>query len=188
MADLIAIIRAYATHHRERTATELRSFAEEPTIRAAISRAGLARRPDGKRYAHQSRIPERVLLEAQSRLLESDIEECRSFVQLHGRISDLLSNIAGIGELTIYDTALRIGARLNVEPQRIYLHRGTREGARALDLNWRAPWLSPNELPAELQDLPPLEVEDILCIFKKELRQVTRTAPTSRTRGLGWVS
>ena len=37
-----------------------------------------------------------------------------------------------IGDLTVYDISTRIGAFLKLEPNRIYLHAGTRIGARAL--------------------------------------------------------
>jgi len=47
--------------------------------------------------------------------------------------------IPGIGELAIYDTALRIAAKLRFEPAVVFLHAGTRIGAnesfsRAMDV------------------------------------------------------
>ena len=39
-----------------------------------------------------------------------------------------------LGELTVYDVAHRIGAYLQLEPDVVYLHRGTRIGARYLGL------------------------------------------------------
>ena len=55
-------------------------------------------------------------------------------------------------------------------PERVYLHRGTRKGARALGLDWRADSLDPRVLPKELADLEPREIEDFLCIYKDCLR------------------
>ena len=40
-----------------------------------------------------------------------------------------------MGELVVYDTALRIGARFGLEPEKVYVHRGTREGVRKLGLD-----------------------------------------------------
>ena len=67
----------------------------------------------------------------------------------------------------MYDTALRIGAKLGVAPVRVYLHTGTREGAKRLGIETKgvsALW--PSELPEALRELEPYEVEDVLCIYK----------------------
>ena len=77
-----------------------------------------------------------------------------------------IGSILGIGGLTVYDTTLCIGAKLGVFPRCIYLHNGTRRGARALGLNWRTSVLSVAECPRELRRLKPHEIEDCLCIFK----------------------
>ena len=73
----------------------------------------------------------------------------------------------------VYDTVLRIGAKLDLFPDRVYLHCGTREGARALGLKWRDPWLKVDELPRELRRLKPHEIEDFLCIYKGEFAKLT---------------
>ena len=41
--------------------------------------------------------------------------------------------VKGFGELSIYDTAVRIGAHLRIEPDKVYLHAGAREGIKALE-------------------------------------------------------
>ncbi len=61
---------------------------------------------------------------------------------------------------------LRIGANLGLEPDRVYLHTGTRTGARRLGLGFRSAWIECQDLPEALRSLPPWQVEDILCIFK----------------------
>jgi hypothetical protein len=53
----------------------------------------------------------------------------------------------------------------------VYLHAGTRAGARALGLNWRATTLAVHDLPAELRVLAPHEIEDCLCIFKNNFEK-----------------
>lgn len=104
---------------------------------------------------------------------------------------DLVERIAGpvstFGELAIYDTARRIGTHLGLEPEKVYLHRGTRTGANALGRAWlgrdgkrqAGPWrgqpsLEMSELPAELTELTPGEVEDALCIYKSVLQKMAR--------------
>jgi hypothetical protein len=44
-------------------------------------------------------------------------------------------NIKGFGELAVYDCSLRVGSYLNLLPDKIYLHAGTRKGAEALKMN-----------------------------------------------------
>jgi hypothetical protein len=55
---------------------------------------------------------------------------------LHPLICTAIKLVPGIGPLTCYDIAHRIGARLRpkLEPTEVFLHRGTREGAKALGL------------------------------------------------------
>jgi len=62
-----------------------------------------------------------------TRSVTSEIK-VRNFDELYELIEKLVGNINGTGELYIYDTSLRIGAKLGIEPNKIYLHRGTREG------------------------------------------------------------
>jgi hypothetical protein len=73
----------------------------------------------------------------------------------------------------VYDTSLRIGAKLGFEPKHVYLHAGTRVGARALGLDTSASYLRASELPAPLRALRPHEIEDALCIFKRQFKHLT---------------
>lgn len=88
---------------------------------------------------------------------------------LHSRIEEILSNpkIVGLGELYFYDTALRIGAYLNLHPEKVYLHRGTRIGAKKLGFDWKKESLDPAIFPEPLKPLKPLEIDYFLCIYKK---------------------
>ena len=67
----------------------------------------------------------------------------------------------------VYDTALRIGAKLGVEPKTVYLHRGTRSGAKALGIETNRPFIEVHEFPRQLRSLRPRELEDCLCIYKE---------------------
>ena len=80
----------------------------------------------------------------------------------------------GYGILACYDAALRIGVRLNpaVQPTKVYLHCGTREGAAILcDVRGRE-FLNKIELPPELRDLTPDDIENFLCVCKDELQRL----------------
>ena len=166
LSNLDAIVRAYLREHQPCLQAQLRSFAEEATVLSAVSRAALARSPDGKKYSHQHRLKLATLQEVQRRLLDLDLEGIRTFDELYNAIEGTVGSITGVGELMVYDTALRIGAKLGLEPERVYLHSGTRQGARVLRLRSKECSLAPTELPLALRALRPHEVEDCLCIYK----------------------
>lgn len=102
----------------------------------------------------------------------------KSFAELHDLIYRQIKPVRGIGDLAVYDFAHRIGAYLRHAPEAVYLHAGTREGARVLNLGGETVDLS--QLPAELRKLSAAEIEDCLCIYRdalcgQELRVETRT-------------
>ena len=110
------------------------------------------------------------LEESRRRLLQA-IERLRcasSFDELLSLVESCIGDVKGIGELTIYDTALRIGAKLHLEPDRVYLHRGTREGARRLGVGSSERSIPIDRLPPSLRQLKARETEDVLCIYKAE--------------------
>src|SRR5262249_18507831 len=94
------------------------------------------------------------------------LRSCTNFDELLTLVEAVLDPIAGVGEMYAYDSALRIGAKLGRLPTKVYLHRGTREGARRLGLPSQARALNLDAFPEPLRDLPPHELEDILCIYK----------------------
>jgi len=90
------------------------------------------------------------------------------FAALHRLVEDQIGGIKGVGDLTVYDIAHRIGARFGKVPERVYLHAGTRIGARAFDISGAS--FDPKILPQPFSRLAPSEIEDCLCIHKDELR------------------
>jgi hypothetical protein len=166
-----AIIRSYLIYDHPRSEEELRWFASQPSLRQAIVAASLAKDHRGKRYRHQTRIPQRSLEESRRVLVEhcKEIERCSSFDDLFDLIEALTSHIPQIGELYVYDIALRIGAKLGTLPDRVYLHRGTRDGAKALGLDPKARAHPITAFPSPFADLAPHEIEDVLCIYKRRL-------------------
>lgn len=76
------------------------------------------------------------------------------------------------GEMTIYDTSQRIGMFLGHEPDRVYLHRGTREGAKALGFKGQLAFILPSQLPRAFRKLKPSEIEDCLCIYRDEIAKL----------------
>jgi hypothetical protein len=166
-----AIIRRYETHHCPDTDVELAWFEGQATLEDAVRCAALARDARGKRYSHQTRIKRTAIAQAEQRLLAAveDLRRCESFDEVYRLVQGALADVYGIGDLYIYDTALRIGAWLGLLPEKVYLHAGVKEGAAALGLDTTRDALAGEDLPEGLRHLPAHEAEDILCIFKHRL-------------------
>lgn len=69
---------------------------------------------------------------------------------------------------------------MHIYPSKVYLHRGTREGCKALkealsedlgrNLNCRSETLERKYFPEPIQELEPYEIEDFLCFYKDDFR------------------
>jgi hypothetical protein len=161
------ILDHYAEHHRRDQQDELDYFRACRSLRDVVSDAALARL-NGTKLQHQWRRPEHVLSASRDALLNDlpALRRAKRFDQLHETVEAASGSIKGIGPLTVYDTALRIGAWRGLLPTKVYLHAGTRTGAKNLGLAWRQPSLEMEVLPLPLQALPAHQVEDVLCIYK----------------------
>jgi hypothetical protein len=125
--------------------------------------------PSTKRHPHQYRIPAEALRDAERalQLIADRMRRCKSFESLHGEVARAIEPIRKIGDLAIYDITHRIGAYLGKSPCLVYLHRGTAVGARHLGFGGAT--LEPGLLPPAFSKLSAAEIEDCLCIFKREL-------------------
>lgn len=164
------IIRDYDRQHRDGAMREQRWFADRPSLLDAISCAAMARWENSNKLEHQWRLRNLDLHRAKNALLqlEREIAACDGFDDLYNLISTAIGHIWQDAELYCYDTALRIGAKLGLKPDKIYLHRGTREGARRLVRKVNGPTLEVSALPKPFCNLEAFELEDILCIYKDE--------------------
>jgi hypothetical protein len=165
-------VRSYRVHNRPRAVQELKFFKNMPSLGLAIHHAGLAIDSREKRFSHQCRIPLAALSAATGALQQAAgrLKTCASFHELHELLLELLGGLRGLGELYVYDTAVRLGATLGHAPAFIYLHRGTRVGARALGFSGSIKYIEPHRLPVQLRHLEPHEGEDFLCIYKLQLQ------------------
>jgi hypothetical protein len=169
-----AIVKAYKSEHRGNATREMRFFSDQKSLFDAIELAANAKLSDGSKHSHQWRIPSTVLRRFARCLLniEDQISHVASFLELWKLVRTEGMSVKGIGELAIYDTAHRIGAYLGLEPEHIYLHAGTRAGARALSLNADGAYLDIERIPAAFRALKPYEIEDCLCIYKTDLAAI----------------
>lgn len=165
--SLERIVSDFISQHRCRANLEMRWYASQPNLGAAICVATLSKTSEGKRHPHQYRIPQQALERARCRLT-ANFREAASFHELW-EIVDLESGgIHRIGELAVYDISHRLGAFLGLRPDNVYLHAGARAGAKCLGI-MSGRFVSRGGLPSQLQRLSSAEIEDCLCIYKKEL-------------------
>jgi hypothetical protein len=134
-----------------------------------IQVAALCLAPNRQRHPHQRRIPARALSEARQNLASAsgELRKAKSFSELHAIVERHILPIKGIGPLAVYDISHRIGAYLRCAPDVIFLHAGTREGAKLFNL--RGATIELSMLPSEFHVLSPAEAEDCLCIYRDEL-------------------
>lgn len=168
------IVSDYIREYREGARAEMDTFRNEKSRTSAIRRAALCESPDGKRHPHQYRIPRRLLRLAEGRLQTAArrLTNAADFEVLHMIVGTEIGAIHGIGRLMVYDVAQRIGAFFGKYPRRIYLHRGTKQGAAVL--GFRGETLDPALLPPAFSRLSAAEIEDCLCIYKDHFAGVNR--------------
>lgn len=174
-ARLRRVVQHYIKECRAQARREMKVFANQAFLAKAIKLAAactdvLIAEDTGRivRHSHQRRIPRRCLRQAEKSLLaaESKLRASSNFNELHQQVSIAIKG-GGIGALTIYDVAHRIGAYLKLYPNLVYLHAGTAEGARHIGVRDQA--VAKNALPKEFRTLSPAEIEDCLCIYKDVL-------------------
>jgi len=169
-----AIVNDYIRNHRHNHPPSglydrLNYFRAQPSLESAVIKAARAEGPRGK-LPHQKRIPNRAL-DKSAETLKPKIEDIKKngadFLALHRFIRETIGSIQDIGDLTVYDTALHIGAKLDLLPQQVFLHADAREGARALGTGHGRESIEMSELPRQFQQLAPYEAEDCLCIYRR---------------------
>ena len=164
------IVGDYIREYRDDARAEMDDFEREPSPSAAIRRAALCEWQNGKRHPHQRRIPKTLLEQIEARLqaIRRSLARAADFAVLHRLVEEEIGGIKGIGELTVYDIAHRIGAHFGKAPRLVYLHAGTKAGARAFNIEGNS--FDPKMLPKAFSRLSPAEIEDCLCIYKDDLR------------------
>jgi hypothetical protein len=131
---------------------------------------------EGRINAHQRRVGRAILERARKSLARnaSKIQLCRTFDDLIGLVENCTKNIPRFGTLAVYDTSLRLGAYLDLWPDVVYLHAGTKKGCRALGIPTNSGTVEMRMLPRPLRVLKPHEAEDFLCIFKDQFAGAER--------------
>lgn len=163
----------------------LEGYRLQDDLEAAVKSAALAEDLVGKsypkewngkvkRHAHQRRIKKAALKKALKTLKVKigGLKACKSFDQIFECVLSNCSKIKGLGPLYIYDTSLRISAFSKKLPKRVHLQAGALIGARALGLDVKNSPLSVRAFPRSMQHLAAHEIEDFLCIYKDDLKEI----------------
>lgn len=165
---LIAIVKDYKSYVICKQESWIEFSRNQVSLKDSIRVSSLCINQEGKRHPHQYRIPQSVLEAVCKELLQNinKVRQAHSFDELYRLVSSF--EIFGLGKLTTYDIATRIGAYLKLSPDRVYLHAGTRAGAKNLLGKIPGPYLFKADLPKPLRNktISYAEIEDILCIYK----------------------
>ncbi|WP_322014909.1 hypothetical protein [Paraburkholderia sp. J12] len=174
--SLEQMVRSYIRDHRPIEQQEWDFFEKAPSFDIALENAALAKNQKGQRFSHQYRLTRANLKRAHETLKKHrpQIEEAESFDDVFKIVEGIVAEIPGLGELYTYDTALRISAALQIKPEHVYLHAGTKVGAKRLGIDTKRVFIHRSDLPNDLQQLKPHEIESFLCIYKNQLGAVMR--------------
>lgn len=113
---LATLIQSYQLQNGKKADKELDHYKSLSSLEKIIHHAAMAIAPNGKRSSHQRRLKKVVLEKVRNKLLarRQSLHAAKSFEDVI-RIVDECA-VPGFGQLTIYDTSLRIGAWLGHLP------------------------------------------------------------------------
>lgn len=161
---VVEFIDFYIRERRPIARAERAFYAEERSWTTSAMRS-LFHREDGKRHDHQRRLSPDVISRAGRALARLSPQNPSNFDEVHRFVERAILPIAGVGPLTVYDISCRIAARWGLRPNLVYLHAGTRKGAKLFGLTGDT--ISPGELPKDFRRLQADEIEDCLCGLSK---------------------
>lgn len=133
-------------------------------------------------HPHQRRVSKKL-----STALEIAIgdgkqpESFQNFQSLYDWVKSVTDRVTGVGKMTAYDVARRLGAWLDLKPDVVYLHAGTADGAQQLGVEGKMAHLG--AFPQELQALGATHLENFLCIYKEHLQKLDFNPKETETKG-----
>lgn len=186
--NLAAIVEDFKWRYQDRNKTDqvVRYCADADNFPEAVVRACEARDEYGKHHNHQSKVDIHARRRFGRKIIKKTARgaiDTSSFEAFHDSIDEIKPY--GIGPVTVYDVAVRVGAFLGIEPKSVYMHAGVRQGLRALvealvrmkrpngwiltrtPDPWRRHAVPLSWFPKPLKKLPADEVEDILCTYRE---------------------
>ena len=107
----------------------------------------------------------------------NDLLKARNFDEIFQIVTEC--KVKGFGELSIYDTSMRIASHLNIEPDKIYLHAGARKGLEILEKKGyvelgssKRKNIEIKNMPEPMQKLKAAESEHMLCSMKDDMKNL----------------
>lgn len=166
MKNVKQIIADYKAKRKINPDVVIADCVNEKNLGKVLEMAALARDEKGNKHPHQHRLPNKILQAFSNRVIQQTykIRRASSFDELYSIIESC--SIKGVGELAIYDTTHRIGARLGIRPDKVYMHQGTRVGAENYLKRKVAEKKLEKSFFKDFSKLSCEEIEDILCIYK----------------------
>jgi hypothetical protein len=173
--NLVSAVSNYKSEHSKRLRDHLEWYSSAKDLGEAIERASRAEYDaSGLMHGHQFRVGRTRLGKIEGPLTRDlrEITGFNDFGELYSLVRRCIADLPGLGDLTVYDTALRLGGFFNVMPTSVYLQCGARKGALEFYRLFRNNESLPEgrSVPTtiffpELQDLSPCEIENFLCIM-----------------------
>lgn len=166
------IVDSFCENYRGKLEDELNWFRDANDLHLAIMKASESVVPNVKgqlkRHSHQRRLKKGVIESATSALLGKAhrFERAKAFNDIFVSVKGAIGGQPGVGPLYVYDVALRIGAHLDIYPDKVYLHAGALKGAiRIFPRDNLGRTLHKDAFPKEYQGLTSYEIENLLCLF-----------------------
>jgi hypothetical protein len=173
LTNMKRVVKDFKWRYQDRLLTDqvVVYCAEADSFVEAVRRAVEARDANGKHHNHQSKVDITARRKFGARIVKrrKRIEHMREFDRIH----DCLDSFKpyGVGPVTVYDVAVRLGAYMGIVPQSVYLHAGVRLGLKALMPDdpeiLKLKRVPLDMFPKELAALPADDVEDILCTYRE---------------------
>ncbi len=114
-----SIIKAYKIARAQNPDVWLSDCANAATLENAIELGATAKNSVGRKHSHQFRIPN-IILDKFALAILAKAHRIAASADFHELISTIEScKIKGVSDLTVYDTAQRIGEYMNLYPNRI---------------------------------------------------------------------
>ncbi len=173
------LVQRFIESSRPELEKHLSYYSNAPDIDVALDRVTRAEQgPDGLMHKHQRRVGRDSLSAIRAPLSVAMLGRngFESFEDLFAVVKAAISDLPGIGELTIYDTSLRLGAFFGISPSSVYLQRGALKGARNFYTRRRIGTPLPLGRSVscvgfhpELSELSAHEIENFLCVMATRL-------------------
>lgn len=128
------------------------------------------------KQGNQRGVPYEVSKQVRNNLIKrmNDVLKAKDFDEIFQIVTEC--KVKGFGELSIYDTAMRIASHMNIEPDKVYLHAGARKGMEILEEKGyvnegssKKKYVELKDMPKPMQTLKAAETEHLLCSMKEHI-------------------